>query len=200
MDELVIEKLSKYKQMQARIKVLSNYSVGGGITVSRLNQEDHLQELHRKLRGMPSYMYLSSYEQKLETTANTYLKNRPAGVKNQLRAIPEHGVNKEDEKLLKELRGKISKVVAARGYEIRDDLDQVLSRVAELQDLQGEIADIDSALEALEQFRPELSQLLRLRFVDGKQWEFVASELGISKATYYRYYKKAIHAYLQLTS
>lgn len=50
-EQSVIEQLSQYRQKKARIQVLSNYSVGAGITVSRLNEDDQLQELHRKLRG-----------------------------------------------------------------------------------------------------------------------------------------------------
>lgn len=74
----VIDQLSEYRQSLARIKVLSSYSVGAGITISRLNEDDHLQELHRKLRGRPSYMYLSKREQKLETAAHTHLTEYPS--------------------------------------------------------------------------------------------------------------------------
>lgn len=191
----VIEQLSNYKRLVARKKVLETYSVGAGITISRLNQDDQLQELHGKLRGMPSYMYLSKREQKLESVAHNYLKQYPAGVKSQQRAIPNIGDDIADTKLLRELKQKIEKVVAARGYEIRDDIDAVLDRVAELQDLQDKIQKIDNVLEALENYKPEYANLLRYHYLEDKSWSEVAFEMNISKDVFYRRRKKAIKEY-----
>ncbi|REK69328.1 ECF-type sigma factor [Paenibacillus paeoniae] len=197
-EQQVIEQLSRYRQIKARILVLSTYNVGAGITVSRLNQDDQLQDLHRRLRGLPSYMYLTEREQRLETTAHAYLTRYPAGVKSQQRAIPAKGADAEDDKLLQELRYKIQKVIEARGYDVRSDLDEVLNRVAELQELLDEVNRIDTVLEALEKYKPEYAKLLRLRYVEGKQTFEVASELHIVRQTLYRWEPKAIKAYIKL--
>ncbi|WP_127491358.1 RNA polymerase subunit sigma-24 [Paenibacillus glycanilyticus] len=194
----VIDQLSRYREMQARIQVLSTYSVGAGITVSRLNKDDQLQELHRKLRGLPTYMYLSGYEQKLEATAHAYLERYPAGIKSQLHVIRKDSVDPEDRKLLEDLQQKIQKVVEARGYDVRDDLDLVLERVAELQDLLDEVTRIDNVLTALKNFRSEYEMLLRRKYIDGEPWNVVAIEMGLSKATFFRRQDKAVRKYIAL--
>lgn len=189
-----INQLSQYRQMQARLQVLSTYPVGMGITVSRLNEDDQLQELHRRLRRLPSYMYLSKREQELETVAHAYLGGRyPTGTLAQLHAVPTRGADPEDERLLRELRAKIRKVIAARGWDWPEDVfDAVLDRLSEYQDLKAEIARIDTVLSALEQYKPEYARLLRLRYVDDKHWEVVAAELNLSKDGYYRLHKRAV--------
>ena len=189
-EQQAVELLSRYRQMQARLQVLSTYSVGAGITISRLNEDDHLQELHRKLRGLPTYMYLTKHEQKLESIAHAYLTRYPAGTRAQLAAVPTRGADPEDEKLLRELREKIRKVIAARGWD-RDDLDEVLERLAEFQDLKAELSRIDTVLAALERYRPEYAKLLRLRYVEGKQPSEVAAELGIAERTFRSWKEKA---------
>lgn len=193
--EQTIEQLSNYRQMQARIKVLSSYSVGAGITVSRLNQEDQLQDLHRRLRSMPSYMYLTKREQRLEQTANAYMTRYPAGVKSQLAAVPVAGADDEDGNLLQELRAKIAKVVAARGYDIRHDLDAVLDRLVELQELEDAVNSVDIALAAMEQYKPEYVQLLRLHYIDNKSWSESVKSMKISKDVFYRWRRKATLEY-----
>ncbi|HIW31282.1 MAG TPA: RNA polymerase subunit sigma-24 [Candidatus Paenibacillus intestinavium] len=197
-DRDVIEKLRNYNRLVARKEVLETYSVGGGITVSRLNQDDHLQELHGKLRGLPSHMYLSLREQRLEKIAGERFEWFPAGVKSQLRAVPEHGTNAEDTKLLKELKDKIAKVVAARGYDVRDDLDLVLERVAELQYLQEEISRIDTLLHALGTYRPEQANILRLIYVEGKEAIDIRNEFEISARTFSRRRSEAEREYMIL--
>lgn len=199
-EQEVIEKLSQYRQMQARLKVLSTYDVGMGITVSRLNEDDQLQELHRRLRGLPSYMYLNKHEQQLEATAHAYLTRYPTGTRAQLAAVPTRGADEEDEKLLRELRGKIRKVIAARGGDERDDIDEVLDRLAEFQDLQAEVNRIDTVLNALEQYKPECAKLLRLRYVENKHWEEVSREMNLSKDGYYRLHKRAVGELVKLAS
>jgi len=195
-----IEQLSQYRQMQARLQVLSTYSIGAGITVSRLNQDDQLQELHRQLRGLPSYMYLNKHEQRLEATAHAYLTRYPAGVKAQLAAVPRSGADPEDEKLLRELRSKIQKVIAARGWDMRDDIDEVLDRVAEYQDLKAEIERIDNVLNALAAYKPEFAKLLRMHVIDGQSWEAVAEKLNLSKPVFYRWRKKALEEFERLAN
>lgn len=197
-EQTAIEQLSQYRQKQARIQVLSTYSVGGGITVSRLNEDDQLQELHAKLRGLPSYMYLSGYEQKLEYVANAYMTRYPAGVRAQQRAVPVDVMDEEDRELLHELRGKIAKVIAARGYEVRSDIDEILNRLTELQDLQAEVNRIDTVLKALEQYKPDYATILRSHIVDEEHWEPVAKRLGASKPVFYRWRKRALEEYERL--
>ncbi|MBW7475937.1 RNA polymerase subunit sigma-24 [Paenibacillus oenotherae] len=199
-EQQAIEQLSSYRQMQARIKVLSTYSVGAGITVSRLNQEDQLQDLHRRLRGLPSYMYLSTRELRLEQVANAYMTRHPAGVKSQLAAVPTHGVDDEDSSLLQELRAKIAKVVAARGYDIRDDLDAVLDRLVELQELQDTVSRIDTVLAALEQYKPDYARLLQLKYMDGLTQEQAAESLNINERTVRRRRNEAEKEFVRLMS
>jgi len=197
----VVEQLTGYKRMMARIKVLSNYSVGAGITVSRLNEDDHLQELHAKLRKMPSYMYLSKHEQKLETVAHTYLQGHyPVGIKNQQRAITSVGHDEEDTKLLRELKRKIDKVIAARGYSIRSDIDEVLERVAELQDLQAEIQRIDEVLAALEQYKPDYEKLLRWRYIEALSVRETSIRLNVTERTLRRWNAIAMQEYIKLSA
>lgn len=192
-EQQAIERLNQYRQMQARLTVLSTYPVGMGITVSRINGDDQLQELHRRLRGLPSYLYLSKHEQELESVAHAYLGGRyPAGTRSQLAAVPWHGADPEDGALLQELRDKIRKVIAARGWDLRDDIDAVLDRVAEYQDLRAEIARIDNVLAALESYKPDYARLLRLRYVEGQHWENVSRMMNLSKDGYYRLHSKAV--------
>ncbi|OMF98193.1 sigma factor-like helix-turn-helix DNA-binding protein [Paenibacillus sp. FSL R7-0337] len=197
-EQQAIEQLNNYRQKQARIQALGTYSVGGGIQISRLSEEDHLQQLHRRLRGMPTYMYLTKKEQALEATAHAYLTFYPAGVRAQRRSIPDIGAYQEDDKLLQELREKIAKVIDARAG-CKYDLDEVLERLAELQDLRAEIKRVDDLLEALAKFKPELSLLLKLRYQDGLTTAQVAARLHISEATYRRRKRRAISEFLQIS-
>lgn len=197
-EQEVIEQLQQYRQKRVRMDLLSTYSVGAGITISRLNQDDQLQELHKRLRGLPTYMYLSGYEQKLEATAHAYLEKYPAGIRSQLQALPDYYLNVEDAKLLRDLRGRIEKVFKARGYDVRDDLDEVLERVAELQDLQVEIDRIDSVLLALGKLSPEYPIILRRKYIDGELWNVIANDLQLSKPVFFRRRTKAIREYIKL--
>jgi len=197
-EQQAIELLSSYREKRARLEVLSSYSVGAGITVSRLNEDDHLQELHRKLRGLPSYMYLTKREQRLEMVANAYLTRYPAGTKAQLAAVPKQGADDEDTKLLNELRSKIKKVIAARGWDVRDDIDQVLDRLAEYQDLKAEIERIDTILKALEGYQPDYARILRLHYIEGKSWNETAEAMNISKDVFYRWKRKALEKFAKL--
>lgn len=197
-EQEVIDQLSRYRELQARIHVLSTYSVGAGITVSRLSQDDQLQDLHRRLRKLPTYMYLSGYEQKLEATAHAYLTRYPAGVRSQLQEIPRSGADAEDEKLLCELRRKIQKVIEARGYDVRDDIDAVLDRVAQLQDFQDEVGKVDAVMTAISRYKPECEVLLRRKYINGEPWDIVAADLQMSKATFFRYRDRAIREYIKI--
>lgn len=197
-DQEIIEQLSQYRGKRARIEVLSTYSVGAGITVSRLNEDDQLQELHAKLRGLPSYMYLNKHEQKLEQVANAYMTWYPAGVKSQKRAVPVYVMDDEDRKLLQEVRNKIQRVIEARGYDVRSDIDEILDRLTELQDLQAEVNRIDTILRALEQYKPQFAKLIWLHFIDGLPWNETAKYLSVSKDVFYRWRRKALEEYEKL--
>ncbi|PJN53648.1 hypothetical protein PAEVO_03680 [Paenibacillus sp. GM2FR] len=199
-EQQVIEQLSQYRQKKARIQALSTYSVGAGITVSRLNEDDQLQELHRKLRGLPSYMYLSGYEQKLENVAHAYMTRYPAGVKAQKQAVPVQVLDPEDTELLQDLRRKIQKVIEARGYDIRNGIEEIMERLTELQDLQAEVNRIDTVLDALEQYKPDYAKLLRMRFVDGVDPGEAAREFNIVRQTFYKWQQKAIEEFCRLAS
>lgn len=197
-EQLVITQLSSYQDIVGRIRVLQTYSVGNGITVSRLNEDDQLQGLHRKLRGMPKYMYLTAREQKLEQIVNTYLFHHPAGTRAQRKAVQEcRPMNEEDEKALQEVVRKISKVVEARTGR-RDDLAEVLARVAEFQDLQAEKAQIDKVLEVMGDHYPHHVNLLRLHYIEKKSWKEVTMEMCISKSVFYRWRPIAIEKYAHL--
>lgn len=188
----IIELLKNYKRIVARIQVLSTYSVGMGITINRLSEDDQLQELHQRLRGLPSYMYLSKREQELESTAHAYLTKYPAGTRAQLKAIPTSGADPDDEKALAEIRRRIRKVIRARGWEWPEDVfDEVLERIAELQDLQETKDRIDTALKALESYKPDYARLLRLVYIDEMAAEDAAAEMKLGERTFWRWKAKA---------
>lgn len=194
-EQYVIEQFTKYRDIIGRLRVLETYSVGNGITVSRLNEDDHLQELHRKLRGLPSYMYLSPYEKRLETVAHAYLMTYPTGTRKQRQAVADCvTADDEDQLLLEDLQRKIQKVIEARTG-CRDGYEAILAQLSEYQDLKAEKQRIDAVLEAMDS---ELSQLLRLRFIQELTVAETSSELGISKRTFDRRRAKAIREFIRL--
>lgn len=198
-EKSVINQLKRYKRIIGRIKILEKYPVGGGIYLSSMAQDDQLQELHRKLRQMPSYMYLNKHEQQLETVAHAYLTHYPLGTRSQLTEVRGlHGADAEDERKLRELQRKIEKVLEARlgSY---DGYEGIIARISEIQDLEQEKAQIDWALEVLEEYRPMYSRLLRLRYVDDKEPEEIMDTLGISSTTFYNWRQKAVSEYALLT-
>ncbi|OME86515.1 MULTISPECIES: RNA polymerase subunit sigma-24 [Paenibacillus] len=197
-EQQVIEQLSNYRQKKARIMALSTYSVGAGITVSRLNEDDHLQELHRKLRGLTPYMYLSKHEQKLESVAHVYITGYPAGVKAQKQAVPVQVMDPEDTELLQELRRKIQKVIEARGYDIRNGIEAIIERLTELQDLQAEIDRIDFILSTLEEYKPYAATLMRWIYVEGMELQELTEKLEISESTVRRRIRAAEREYVNL--
>ncbi|KZS48110.1 RNA polymerase subunit sigma-24 [Paenibacillus glucanolyticus] len=197
-EQQVIEQLSQYRQKKARIQALSTYSVGAGITVSRLNEDDQLQELHGRLRGLPTYMYLSKREQELETVAHAYMSSYPAGVKAQKQAVPAQVMDPEDTELLQELRRKVQKVIAARGYDVRDGIEAIIERLTELQDLQAEVERIDFLLTTLEEYRPNDAELLRLIYADGVEIPVIADKLQLTERTISRRRRVAESEYINL--
>lgn len=198
-EQKVIEQLTGYRDIIGRLRVLETYSVGNGITVSRLNQDDHLQELHSKLRRMPNYMYLTQKEQRLEAAAHAYLDRYPTGTKAQLRAVQDcEPADDEDREMLEELQRKIAKVIEARTG-TPEGFEAILAQLAEYQDLLAEKQRIDAVLEVLEEQHPHLSKLLRLRYIDGMNVEDAATELGIVRRTFNRWKARAFEAYGKLS-
>lgn len=198
-EQQVIEQLTGYRDIVGRLRVLENYSVGNGITVSRLNEDDHLQELHAKLRRMPSYMYLSAKEQKLEATAHAYLERYPTGTKAQLRAVQDcEPMDNEDRKLLQELRRKIAKVIEARTG-TPEGFEAILAQLAEYQDLLAEKQRIVAVLDVLGEQNSHLAKLLHLRYIEGMTVEEVAAELGIVRRTFNRWKSRALESYSKLS-
>lgn len=197
-ESLVHDAAKRYRELKLQIKVLGNYSVGAGLTVSRLNQEDQLQDLHRRLRTMPSYMYLNKHEQKLESIAHAYLDNKyPTGTKSQLAAIPRKGNDLEDDRLLRELRGKLEKVIEARAGKM-GDYDSVLERMAKLQQLQSEQEQLEDAVAMLEEQKEGYGQLIRLYYLDRKTAEASAMALCVSRPTFFRWKPAAARMFLRI--
>ncbi|SDD48393.1 hypothetical protein SAMN02799630_03776 [Paenibacillus sp. UNCCL117] len=197
----VVLKLKNYKRLVGRMKFLEKHPVGNGYSLSSIQQDDKLQELHRQLRGMPSSMYLTEREQRIEAVAQTYLERHPLGTKSQLREVRGlQGKNTQDERLLRELEGKIQKVLEARvGYTADSGgIQGVIDRVSELQDLQREIELIDRSLDMLGEYKPEYSRLLRLRYVEGRSVDEVAGEFCIARKTFDRWRAKAVEEYARL--
>ncbi|GIP17781.1 hypothetical protein J40TS1_34230 [Paenibacillus montaniterrae] len=153
------------------------------------------------MRGLPTYMYLSKKEQQLETVAHAYLGGKyPAGIKSQHRAIATVGVDEEDTKTLQDLKFKIARVLAARGYDERNDIDKVLDIIAEMQDIQIELKRIDNVLAALEQYKPDFAKLLKYKYIDGYSSTTAAVALNITERTFVRWHKRAIAEYLELAA
>lgn len=203
MEDFVVEKLSSYRRLIARMKQLEKTNVGPGIRLSVVSEDDKLQELHRELRKLPSYMYLDERERQIETAAHANLTRYPLGTKAQLKEVKRvrESASPEDEQLLKELEGKIKKVLEARaGSASSEGYMGVLDKISELQDLERQKKEIDEALEALEEFEPQYARLLRLRYIEGKQAEFVASELGIVDRTFRRWKTKAVQELVRFMS
>ena len=149
---------------------------------------------------MPSYLYLSKREQELETVAHIYLSRYPAGVKAQKQAIPAYVPDPEDTELLQELRRKIQKVIAARGYDVREGIDEIIERLTELQDLQAEVKQIDTVLAALEQYKPEYARLIMLKYIQEMDVIETCRRLAIAEKTYYRWRRHALNEFIKLTS
>jgi len=59
---------------------------------------------------------------------------------------------------------------------------------------------VDTVLAALEQYKPDLARVLRLRYVEGLTQERSAVELGISVKTERRREKRAISEFVRLVS
>ncbi|QGQ95846.1 DUF1492 domain-containing protein [Paenibacillus psychroresistens] len=198
-EQLVIEQLREYKLISGRIKILEKTPIGYGMYLDSDNKDDKLQDLHRKLKGMPSHMYLNKSEQELESIAFAYLENYPLGTKAQMNEVKSIQVwDSEDRKQLKKLQSKIAKVIDARNGQTYG-IKGVEQRISELQDLQRKIEQMDLALDTVEWIKPLHGKLLRMRYIDKAPVDDIAYELSISRKTYDRWRPVAIEEYAMLS-
>ncbi|WP_130606264.1 RNA polymerase subunit sigma-24 [Cohnella abietis] len=190
----IIDQLNGYKRLCGRIKVLEKQSVGMGYQINAFDG-DKLQQLHAKLDGMPSYMYLNKKEQHLETIAHAYLEHYPAGTKSQLNEIrDQRGVDVDDRKDLKDLARRVEKVREARLGTL-EGIDAIIEKEAQLRDLMDQRDAISTILETMGEENPQYSKLLASRYIDGKDVWTVASSLGISRRTFDRWRAKSLEEY-----
>lgn len=200
-EDVVVEQLKGYKRLAGRIAMLEKQPAGMGIAVSRGPEGDRLQALHRKLKEMPSYMYLSPKEQELELTAHAYIENYTTGTLSQLREVRRvSGADEEDQGRLNDLAHRIARVLEARrgtgdSYEGYEGAER---RLDEMQALQERKDRIDHVLASLSSYKPDYSQLLRLRFIEGLSVEEVSAQLLIVRKTFSRWKPKAIREYAEL--
>jgi DNA-directed RNA polymerase specialized sigma24 family protein len=126
------------------------------------------------------------------------MTNYPAGVKAQYKAVPVHVMDEDYSKLLQDVRQKIKKVIAARGYEVRDDIDAVIDRVTELQDLESDLQRLDFILDRLQDYKPKEASLLRLIYVEGLDLAEIADKLQVTEKTITRRRAVAEDSYIKL--
>lgn len=189
----VIKLLQDYQDTIARIKVLKLQPLGMGYyTVADAAKDDKLMELHKQLRGLPSYMYLTPREQQLESSAHMHLTRYPAGIQSQYREVA--GLKDDDPEeahRLHELRESIGKVLEARTCQ-PEGIDEVLERMTELQGLEAKREYYNNALEVLDERFPGYGRLLHFRYAEGKAPAEIMQEMQASKTTYYRWEQEAI--------
>lgn len=190
----VIERLKEYKQKAARIRVLSRYYNGSGVVSKPFQEDDELHRMHSKWR---IESYLTAEEKQLVQTARDYIAGSPTGSRSQLDAVPKIGVNEGDTCRLREIRDKIKRVMAER-QQSKNDMDTVLDRVVELQELQAELHRIDIALEELATYKPQYSKLLKLRYIEGLSVTEVSTQFAIVRKTFSRWKIAALKEFERL--
>lgn len=199
-EESAIEELKSYKGIQGRVKVIERYPIGNGMYLDSNNKDDKLQDLHKQLKGVPSYMYLNGHEQGIEQTAFEYMTKFPLGTRSQkqaVRSIPT--VDEEDDKRLGTLQRKIQKVIDVRRGDA-EGFKGVVERLTEMQGLQDRLDRIDHILDVMDDYKPHLARLLKLRYVEDNTVEHTANEMSISRKTFDRWRQKAIEEYTILSS
>ncbi|WP_342416258.1 RNA polymerase subunit sigma-24 [Paenibacillus sp. FSL R10-2782] len=199
-EQLTVNQLQEYKRLLARIKVLETYSITGGLLLSTLAGDDRLQELHKKLRGIKTYMYLNRHELELEQTAHAYLTRYPTGTRAQLAEVRQCvGADPDDDKLLRELEQKIQKVIKARGGEVDGyGFEDILDRISQLQDLESQKKYFLLTLDTLTGYNQKYGRILYLQYVEFKEPGDIADEMGISLPTLYKWRRLAIREYAGL--
>ncbi|MEJ8306647.1 RNA polymerase subunit sigma-24 [Saccharibacillus sacchari] len=204
-EQKVAEQMDRYRWLNARIRILETYSIGSGVLLHTIFEDDRLQELHEKLKGQPSYMYLSPREQELEMTAHINLERYPIGIYAQGREIeaittPPEKEDPQGHRDVIELKRRIQRVVEARtGGVVRSGtIEEVIDRIAELQELQAERANLDNVLDEVSDLKPEYTVLLKLRYAERRQVAEVVRRMNISRKTYDRYRERAVDEYAKL--
>lgn len=199
-EDSIIEELKGYKGLVGRVKVLEKYPIGNGMFIDSQNEDDKLQDLHKHLRDLPTYMYLNQHEQGLEQTSFEYLEKYPLGTRSQLHAVKDiRTVDEEDDKKLGTLQRKIKKVIEARRGDV-EGFKGVVERLSEMQGLQDQINRIDHILDVMDDYKPHYARLLKLRYVEDNTVEVAAIELNISRKTFDRWRQKAVEEYIHLSS
>ncbi len=197
-EQKVIAHLQRYRDVCNRIKVLSCYSVGAGITINRLSEDDELQQLHAQLRGKPSYMYLSKREQDLMSAATANMTSYPAGTRAQLYEVAHtHSADPIEERRLRELEKSVRKVIEARTG-VAEGFEGVLSKVTELQDLMAERDNTNAIFEVMRESQSNLADLLHLRYVQEQKVQDVSLALSIERRTFIRWHNRAIDEFSKL--
>jgi hypothetical protein len=198
-EESAIEELKGYKGLVGRVKVIEKYPIGNGMYLESNNPDDKLQDLHKQLKEIPSYMYLNGYEQGIEQTTFEYLTKFPLGTRSQLQAVRNiPTADEEDDKRLGTLQRKIKKIMDARRGDT-DGFKGVLDRLNEMQGLQDQINRIDHILDVMDDYKPHYARLLKLKYLEDHTVEVVAEKLSISRKTYERWRPKAVEEYIFLS-
>lgn len=198
-EQKVIEQLRGYNTIVGRIKVLEKYPIGNGMYLDGpYTEDDKLQALHRQLKDLPSYMYLTPREQKLEQTVNQYMVEGPAGVKSQYHTVKNiKALDDADRELLAELARKIRKVVDARQGDL-NAFEATLERVAELQDLEWQKGMIEYVLNTMAEYKPHYKKLLTLRYIEDKPRDIVCDEISVGSTVYKKWRNEAITEFARL--
>ncbi|MBU7318638.1 DUF1492 domain-containing protein [Paenibacillus oleatilyticus] len=76
-----------------------------------------------------------------------------------------------------------------------DGYQGILARVSELEELGRQKEQMERAMDALDDFKHEYAQVLKLLYVDGNEPHDIACDLGISLSTFYGWRRKALKEY-----
>ncbi len=198
-EQKVIAHLQRYRDVCGRITVLSKYNVGAGITINRLSEDDELQQLHAQLRGKPSYMYLSMREQDLVNATTANMERYPAGTRSQLHEVARtHSTDPLEESRIRKVERSIKRVLEARMGQ-SEGYDGVLDLLGELQDLMAERDNTDVVFDEMRKHNSNLVDLLKLRFVDGRQIDDIVAILNVTVPTYVRWRRKGIKEFAKIS-
>ncbi|WP_018887481.1 antiterminator Q family protein [Paenibacillus massiliensis] len=80
----------------------------------------------------------------------------------------------------------------------RSDIDEIIDRLTELQDLQADIQRLDFILDKLEEYKPYAATLLRWVYVEGMELKEITEKLELSESTVRRRIRVAEGEYAML--
>lgn len=188
-----------YEQIESMVKqMLRGYR--------RLNARIRSAEM--KARGIGLLMPLRYPQEKIESLAavgSAYVVGMPCGpymyqqkAENLFHAV--RGDDEEDEKALDEIRGIMIGTSPWGGEGYLDENGRVVAFKEEAmrrwkeeaKRLREEQEVIETALESLKEYAPDLERLLRMRYIQGYSVAYVADELDMSQRTYARRKRDAI--------